>query len=358
MISLSQPGVISLKHHRLPPYLDLFCALRMFKDMHTFLIIVPDGGMLFEAVGIADILMQANRLRMESAGQPLYQVTVATTQPHRVVHGLSGLNLLADHRLQDVDPEVTRDTIMITGRGTTEAEGDAVVEWVRRAAPHARRVVSICGGAWLLARTGLLDGKRATTHWRMLDSLQTCFPEVNVEKGPIYVQDGAVWTSAGVSSGFDLTLALVEDDYGFTLARDIAQDLVMFLRRPGGQSQFSRFLLNQATSPGPLRDLQSWILENLASDLCVEKLAERLAMSPRNFTRVFTRETGTSPAKYVEEIRLDAARQRLEQGAEKIEQIAAATGFGTSLNLRRVFERNLQLTPTEYRERFYSRSLA
>jgi transcriptional regulator GlxA family with amidase domain len=326
--------------------------------MRTFLIIVPDGGMLFEAAGVADILMQANRLNPTDSREPLYQVTVATTQPHRVVHGMSGLNLLADHRLAELDPAQERDTILITGRGLSEGEGASVAEWVRRAAPMARRVVSVCGGAMLLARAGLLDGRRATTHWRLLDTLQAHFPDVKVERGPIYVRDGSIWTSAGVSAGFDLTLALVEDDYGFALARDVAQDLVMFLRRPGGQSQFSRHLLNQARKPGPIRDLQSWILDNLADDLSVERLADRVAMSPRNFTRVFARETGTPPAKYVEEARLDAARQRLEQGVEGLEQVAVATGFGNGLNLRRVFERNLQLTPTEYRERFCSRELA
>lgn len=181
---------------------------------------------------------------------------------------------------------------------------------------------------------------------------------MKVENGPIYVQDGAVWTSGGVSSGFDLTLALVEDDYGFVQAREVAQDLVMFLRRPGGQAQFSRYPLNQAKTPGPIRDLQSWILENLAEDLSVENLAERVAMSPRNFTRVFTRETGISPAKFVEEGRLYIARQRLEQSSQGIEQIATSSGFGNALNLRRVFERHLQLTPTEYRDRFHSRTLA
>ena len=210
----------------------------------------------------------------------------------------------------------------------------------------------------LLAQTGLLDGRRATTHWRLLDTLQLRFPKVKVERGPIYVQDGPMWTSAGASSGFDLTLALVEDDHGFAVARDVAQDLVMFLRRPGGQSQFSRFLLNQARKPGPIRDLQSWILDNLDHDLSVEKLAGRVLMSPRNFTRMFTRETGTPPARYVEEARLEAARQRLEPGSEGLDQVAAATGFLNSLNLRRVFERNLQLTPTEYRERFCACDLA
>lgn len=324
--------------------------------MHTFLIIVPEGGMLFESAGIADILMQANRLRPDDA--PLYQMAIVTTQTHRVVHGSSGLNLLADHRLADLDPEVERDTIIVTGKGATEEESAFVVDWFRRAAPKARRVASVCGGAMLLAEAGLLDGRRATTHWRLLETLQARFPKVKVENGPIYVQDGAVWTSGGVSSGFDLTLALVEDDYGFVQAREVAQDLVMFLRRPGGQAQFSRYPLNQAKTPGPIRDLQSWILENLAEDLSVEKLAERVAMSPRNFTRVFTRETGISPAKFVEEGRLYIARQRLEQSSQGIEQIATSSGFGNALNLRRVFERHLQLTPTEYRDRFHSRTLA
>lgn len=325
--------------------------------MHTFLIIVPDGGMLFEAAGIADILMQANRLRSEDVPKPAYQVTVATTQPHRVVHGVSGLNLLADHRLCDLDPQVPRDTVLITGKGLTEEEGSDVVQWLKRAAPHAGRVVSICGGAMLLAQTGLLDGRHATTHWRLLDTLQSTYPSIIVERGPIYVQDGNVWTSGGVSSGFDLTLALIEDDHGFSLARDVAQDLVMFLRRPGNQAQFSRYLLNEAAE-GPVRDLQCWLPENLTADLSVEKMAERVAMSPRNFTRVFTRETGVTPARYVEEIRLNAARQKLEQTTLGIEQIALMTGFGGGLNLRRVFERNLQLTPSEYRDRFCSRKLA
>lgn len=324
--------------------------------MHTFLIIVPEGGMLFESAGIADILMQANRLRPNDA--PLYRMAIVTTQSHRVVHGSSGLNLLADHRLSDLDPEQERDTIIVTGKGATEEESAYVVDWLRRAAPKARRIASVCGGALLLAEAGLLDGRRATTHWRLLETLQTRFPKVQVENGPLYVQDGSVWTSGGVSSGFDLTLALVEDDYGFVQAREVAQDLVMFLRRPGGQAQFSRYPLNQAKTPGPIRDLQSWILENLAADLSVEQLAERVAMSPRNFTRVFTRETGISPAKFVEEGRLYLARQRLEQSAEGIEQIAINCGFGNGLNLRRVFERHLQLSPTEYRERFHSRMLA
>jgi len=190
-----------------------------------------------------------------------------------------------------------------------------------------------------------------------MEALQTRFPNVSVQNGPLYVQDGTVWTSGGVSSGFDLTLALVEDDLGFDLARCVAQDLVMYLRRPGGQAQFSRYLLNQAAD-GPIAGLQSWMAANLSADLSVQSLAERVAMSPRNFTRVFTRETAISPAKYVEELRLSAARQRLEQTRDGVEQIACLCGFGSALNLRRVMERNLHVTPGEYRQRFAMRTMA
>lgn len=326
--------------------------------MKKILIIVPDGGMLFESAGIADILMQANRLHPQGPERPRYQIALATTQPHQVIHGQSGLNLLADHRLHELDPRQPFDTILITGRGQNEQEAIAVVDWLHLAAPHARRIASVCGGALLLAQAGLLNGRQATTHWRLLDTLKTTYPQVKVAAGPLYVQDGHIWTSGGVSSGFDLTLALVEEDYGFSLARDVAQDMVMYLRRPGGQLQFSRFNLKQTDTSGPISELLSWLLENLTDDLCVEKLAERAAMSPRNFTRVFTRETGVSPARYVAEARLAAARQRLEQTSDTLERIAVQTGFGSSINLRRLFEKQLHLTPGEYRQRFHCRKMA
>ena len=326
--------------------------------MKKILIIVPDGGMLFEAAGIADILMQANRLHPEGLAHPRYRIIIATTQPHQVIHGQSGLNLLADYRLPELDPREPLDTIIITGRGVNEQESLAVVDWLHLAAPHARRIASICGGAMLLAQTGLLDGRRATTHWRLLETLQAQYPSIQVEGGPLYIQDGPIWTSGGVSSGFDLTLALVEYDYGFTLARDVAQDMVMYLRRPGGQLQFSRYSLQQPGIAGPIGEVQSWILQNLTADLCVENLAEKAAMSPRNFTRVFTREAGVSPARYVTEARLAAARQLLEQTRDPLERVAEQSGFGTSINLRRIFEKQLHLTPGEYRQRFHCRKMA
>lgn len=320
--------------------------------MRSFLIIVPEQGLLFEATGVADILGWVNRqIAGGSPGEP-YQVTIATTLRHRIVQGRSGLSLLADVCLADLDPAKKWDTIMVTGRGQTPEENGAVSDWISLAAPHARRVVSVCAGALVLAQAGLLDGRRATTHWQRLDQLERAYPKVIVERDPIFVRDGKIWTSAGASSGFDLTLALVEEDHGFEAARSVAQDLVMYLRRPGGQSQFSRYLAAQTSQPGAIQNVQAWALEHLAEDLGIEKLADQAAMSPRNFSRVFAKETGTTPARFVENIRLEAARHRLEQGNESLEQVAMACGLGTALNLRRVFERQLGVSPSEYRDRF------
>jgi AraC-like DNA-binding protein len=182
-------------------------------------------------------------------------------------------------------------------------------------------------------------------------------PAIRVEGGPLYIQDGAIWTSGGVSSGFDLTLALVEEDYGFSLARDIAQDMVMYLRRPGGQLQFSRYNLQQINGPGPLGELLKWILDNLTGDLCVEKLAEKVAMSPRNFSRVFTRETGISPARYVAEARLAAARERLEQSNDTLERVASKRDWVAPSTCDASLKA-AALTPGEYRQRFHCRKMA
>jgi Transcriptional regulator containing an amidase domain and an AraC-type DNA-binding HTH domain len=314
------------------------------------LIVACENGLLLEATGVADVFSTANELA--PAGSRPYALRIATAQPHRVVHGRSGLNLLADSCLTELRPSVPRDTIMVTGRGGSPEEREALSSWIKAAAPRARRVVSVCAGAFVLAQAGLLDGLRATTHWKTLDELAARYPKVEVQRGPIYVRDGKVWTSAGASSGFDLSLALVEDDLGFAVAKAVAQHLVMFLRRPGGQSQFSSYLAAQASSEGPIQELQSWAIEHLAADLSVEAMASRAAMSPRNFARVFSKETGCTPARFVEGIRLEAARQRLEMGDESVEQVAAACGLGNALALRRAFERELGVSPSDYRARF------
>ena len=326
--------------------------------MHHFLIIVPDRSVLFEAAGIVDILSQANADLTSSGKDPAYSYEIVSCDAHPVVRGRSGMTIFADQSLEDLAPDQPHDTLLITSRGLGSAQQDMVADWMRRAEPHAKRVVSICGGAFVLAKAGLLDGRKATTHWQRLDQLQQDFPKVKVQKGPIYVQDGKVWSSAGITAGFDLILGIIEQDCGTAIARQVAQGFVMYLRRPGGQLQFSEAIVPSTSGDGLVADLERWIHEDLTRDLSVEALADKAAMSPRNFSRVFTRDAGIPPARFVEEQRLAAARLMLEDSAQTIDVIAQKTGFGNGLNLRRVFERRLQLTPTEYRERFGSLRLA
>jgi transcriptional regulator GlxA family with amidase domain len=249
------------------------------------------------------------------------------------------------------------DTLVVAGgSGTRRAATDPrVVDWTCRAAAQSRRVTSVCSGAFVLAAAGLLDGRRATTHWRWCDTLASLFPHVEVERDSIYVVDGNVYTSAGVTAGIDLALALVEEDLGAEAARAIAQELVVFLRRPGGQSQFSAQIATPVAEREPLREVQDWIAANPAADLSVAAHAERAAMSPRNFARAFRRETGMTPAAYVESIRVEQARIALEGSDAQVEAIAKHTGFGTVETMRRAFHRRLGVGPAAYRSRFKPR---
>lgn len=246
------------------------------------------------------------------------------------------------------------DTLVVAGGfGVADAvQDELLVGWVRSAARRSRRVASVCTGAFLLAAAGLLDGRRATTHWAYCGELADRHPDVEVDPKPIFVRDGNVWTAAGVTAGIDLALALVEDDLGAEVARRAARWLVMFIQRPGGQAQFSSHLGAVTATREPLRELQGWIADHLEEDLRVEALAERASMSTRNFARAFRRETGMTPAAYVELVRVEAARQRLERSAEAVEQIAARTGFGTPETMRRAFSRRVGVPPAEYRARF------
>jgi len=245
------------------------------------------------------------------------------------------------------------DTLIVAGgEGVLQAEkSDRLVDWVREAASRSRRVASVCSGSLLLARAGLLDGLRATSHWASCSELARRYPEVEVDPDPIFVRDGRVWTSAGVTAGMDLSLALVAEDLGEKVALEISRWLVLFLRRPGGQAQFSSHMSAPAARAG-LREVQLWMADHLDSDLRVETLAERASMSPRNFARAFRRETGMTPGAYVETLRLERARQCLEGPPEQIDLIAVRCGFGTPETMRRAFARRLGVSPTEYRERF------
>ena len=246
------------------------------------------------------------------------------------------------------------DTLLIAGGAGTRhaALDDDLVAWVARTAPQARRVASVCTGAFLLARAGLLDGRRAVTHWQWCDTLARAFPAVDVDPDPIFVRDGDVWTSAGVTAGMDLALALVEEDLGREIALEVARQLVLFMKRPGGQSQFSSGLAAQAAVRAPLRDLQDWIPDHLDGDLSVPALAARSHMSERSFARAFRREVGMTPAAYVEALRIERARALLEDGEASLDAVAIAVGLSSAEILRRAFHRQLGVGPAAYRERF------
>jgi transcriptional regulator GlxA family with amidase domain len=250
-----------------------------------------------------DVFATANHAVSGDCDGPPCHIELATTSRTLSFRGDSGLRLSADRRYTAVQDPV--DTLIVPGgNGPQDVRDPAALAWLRQRAKHPRRVISICTGAFLLAKCGLLDGKRATTHWMFAKPLALAYPRIAVEPDRIYVQDGRIYTSAGVTAGMDLALALVEEDLGSTVALQVARALVLFLRRPGGQAQFSSLLSGQASESRPLRELQIWIAENLHRDLRVENLASRVAMSPRNFARVLAREFGVPPANFVEDLRV------------------------------------------------------
>jgi transcriptional regulator GlxA family with amidase domain len=246
------------------------------------------------------------------------------------------------------------DTLVIAGGpGAENGEYDSdYIRWIADAAGRSRRVASICTGAFLLAAAGLLDRKRAVTHWNFCDRLAREFPKVNVLPNPIFLRDGSIYTSAGITAGIDLSLALVEEDHGHQTALTVARQLVMFLVRPGGQAQYSHMLSRQATTSEPLRELQVYMLENLKADLSVEVLAERIGMSPRHFSRVCLREIKMNPGQFVNRLRVEAAQQMIDSSSMGLKEIADACGFGSADSMRRTFQRVIGITAGEYTERF------
>ncbi len=290
---------------------------------------------------------------MEARGLPGYARHTVSLNGG-LVRTLEGVALdtlaLADFATAEVD------TIIIPGAPNIELVVDQsaqLVEWLRLAAGAARRIASVCTGAFMLARAGLLEGKRAATHWAFCDLLKKRHPTIDVDSDAIFVQQDKIWTSAGVTAGVDLSLALIEADCGREIALGVAKELVVFLKRPGGQAQFSMLLQSQAHDSAVFDDLHLWISENLSGDsLAVEDLAERVRMSPRNFARVYKEKTGRTPAKAVEIFRLEAARRLLEDSGRNIDQIARLSGFGDEERMRVTFQRNLGISPTEYRKRF------
>ncbi|MFE6037525.1 GlxA family transcriptional regulator [Streptomyces sp. NPDC056452] len=263
----------------------------------------------------------------------------------------NGLTLVPDGSLAEAD---VPDVLLVPGGSGTRAPDPALIDWLRENAPRAGQLVSVCSGALLLAEAGQLDGHRVTTHWSVCETLARDHPAVEVDPDPIFVRDGRLATSAGVTAGIDLALALVEEDHGRDVALTVARHLVVFLRRPGNQAQFSAQLTAQTAVREPLRAVQHWITEHPDADLCVEALAARARLSPRHFARAFQAETGLTPGRYVERVRLEQARRLLEDTTDGVAGISRASGYGTPEAMRRAFVKALGTAPAEYRRRFHS----
>jgi transcriptional regulator GlxA family with amidase domain len=308
--------------------------------MRDIAVLIFPGFQLLDAAGPITTFEEA---RHETA-PPAYQLRVIARSAGPVVSS-SGVQLIAEPLT--VDP---LDTLIVAG-GWGTAEASACVEtlaYVRAAAGRARRIASVCSGAFVLAAAGLLDGRRATTHWGRAAEFARAYPQVRVEPDRIFIRDGAVWTSAGITAGIDLALAMVAEDLGDAIAKRTAQQLVVYHRRPGGQSQFSALL--EADRPGSrFSPVLAWARERLGERLPVERLADRAAMSPRHFARAFAAETGMTPAKAIERLRLEASREWIESGSEPIERVAACTGFGDPERMRRAFIRAFGQPPQALR---------
>lgn len=305
------------------------------------------GAELLDIAGPTSVFSTATSLLRRKAG---YEVRLVAERAGPVVTS-SGVILTAEHALGSLRGAI--DTLIVPGGLIGAIDGAApLVPIVSRLAPRVRRLASVCSGAFILSRAGLLDGRAAVTHWAACEQLRRANPQCRVEDDRIFVRDGHVWTSAGVSTGIDLALAMVEEDHGAELALEISRWLVVYLRRPGGQSQFSAPLAAQVAERAGLRKLLLWMSENVQADLSVAALAQRANMSERTFARVFAAETRFTPAAYVERLRVDAARRSLETSKKSVKQIARLCGFGTAETMHRAFRRGVGSTPLEYRARF------
>ena len=315
-------------------------------------IVIPafTGVQPLDVVGPNEVFAGATRL-LEANGSPhRYRITVAAPDG-RAVRAESGLEL---GTVPLPDPGSPIDTLILPGgHGSRAAAEDPVfIEWIRAAAARARRVATVCSGTFLAAEAGLLDGRRVTTHWARAEELAGAYPAVTVDADPIYIHDAKVWSSAGVTAGIDLSLALVEVDCGVAVAQTVARWLVMFLHRPGGLTQFASPVWVPRAERSAVRAVQSLIEAAPDGDHRVPALAAAAAMSERHFARVFTEEVGETPARFVERVRLEAARHELETTSETLDRIAVRCGFGTAETLRRTFQRRLSVSPDAYRRRF------
>lgn len=324
---------------------------------HIAMLVYPDF-LTIDAIGPIEVFTFANcalqLMGKISHSESVYTLSIVA-EKCGPVKASNGISLVADKCYEDFKDGL--DTLMISGATHLSyleaAKQDVKMRtWLIQMKPKVRRMVSICTGSLILAECGLLDGCKATTHWMYCDQLALAQKNIRVEADKIFVRDGNMYTSGGVTAGIDLALSLVEDDWGWEVAASVARGMLIFMRRPGGQSQFSTYILNEARTRKDFRELQAWIISNPHQDLSVEHLAERMSMSPRNFSRLFTQEVGITPAKFVEHVRLEAARNMMLQTDLSMETIASNSGFSNAEQMRRTFQRLLKTTPQEHRSFF------
>jgi transcriptional regulator GlxA family with amidase domain len=314
-------------------------------------IIIYPGFKALEAVGALSVFKYAN-IHLKERGRPGgYDVKLTSSAVGPVISE-THIPLYAEKKLSPLN---IPHTAVIVGAWDIEGavtDASDIVEWLKSSKHVLSRTIALCSGAFFLAQAGLLDGMRATTHWAVAETLAHNFPAVDVDADCIFVRQGDIWTSAGVTAGLDLALAVVEQDFGPDIALDVARDLVVYLRRQGGQSQFSSHLVSHATQHPTMREMQNWMLAHLDQDLASPKLASRLAMSVRSFNRSFRKETGTTPTEFLMRARIEAARRMLEEGSLPAKTIAASSGFKTYEAMRKAFQFALGITPLDYRDRF------
>ncbi|MHA4811052.1 GlxA family transcriptional regulator [Flavitalea flava] len=326
----------------------------MPKEKKKLIVVIPMPGIfLLDIAGPCDVFMAADRTLSENPGTSSagYELLLASPVDTKKIVTRSGIAIDCPVLVSEIDRSI--DTLIVAGFSRVQLQsGHPFFLWLKHIYPKVRRIGSVCIGTYALAEAGILNGKQATTHWEFSQEFQFKYPEVKVDTNPFYTRDGNVYTSGGVASGIDLALALVEEDYGRDVALNTARKLVLPLKRPGYQSQFSTLLQVHSLENSIAGKLHPWLIRRLAEELSVEHLAEHSNMSVRNFTRVFLKETGLTPAKFVEKLRVEVARKYLEDSDLTMEQIAVKCGLGGFVSMRRTFIRNMMVSPSDYRRSF------
>lgn len=321
----------------------------MAKAKKKLIVVVPMPGIfLLDIAGPCDVFAAADKLLNGNSG---YDVLLASPVNTKKISTKSGVEVSCPVTVNTINRPI--DTVIIAGFSWPLLEnGDRFFQWLKGVYPKVNRIASVCVGAYALAEAGILDGKQATTHWEFSQQFQQRYPLVKVDTDPYFTRDTNVYTSGGVSSGIDLSLALVEEDHGRDVALQVARKLILHLKRPGYQSQFSKVLEIHRLENSIGGKLYAWMIRHLGADLSIEQLAQHSNMSVRNFARVFQKETGITPAKFVEKVRVEVARRYLEDSDLSIDQIAAKCGLGGLISMRRTFIRHMNISPSDYRRTF------